>query len=250
MTPYFECRSLWRQFGALTAVADVSISVEAGETRAIIGPNGAGKSSLFNLITGFLKPTSGEVMFKGERLTGLAPEAIAQRGVARTFQITAIFPNLTVLENLRLAVQARERRRWLFVGGGRVLGHTRERARSLLGEFRLADLAELPAKLLSHGDQRLLEIAMGMAQGSEILLLDEPTQGLSIDETARMVELLKAVLRTGTTTVLLVEHDMEVVFSLADRITVLQQGRVIADGAPDRVRNDAAVQAAYLGGVE
>jgi len=226
------------------------MTVAQGEIRAVIGPNGAGKSTLFNVIAGLLRPTAGTVTFKGEDLAGLPPHAICARGVSRTFQLTALFPRLSALENVRLAAQARARGRWRFLGGGTTRAETAREAERWLDRLRLAHVAHAPAGILSHGDQRLLEIAMALAQSPEVILLDEPTQGLSVEETARTVRLLHDLLADGGLTVLLVEHDMEVVFSLAHRITVLHQGRVIGDGNPDQVKQIAAVQAAYLGGLD
>jgi branched-chain amino acid transport system ATP-binding protein len=248
--PLLECRGVSRHFGALAAVADVSIAVAPGEIRAIIGPNGAGKSTLFNVIAGVLAPTRGTVLFRGEPLNGLAPYAVAARGIARTFQLTALFPRLTALENVRLAAQARTAGRWRFLGGGATRTLTTHAARGWLERVGIAHLASVPAGLLSHGDQRLLEIAMALAQRPALLLLDEPTQGLSVEETGRTVALLRELLVGGALTVLLVEHDMEVVFSLAHHITVLHQGRVIGEGPPDDVKRSPAVQAAYLGGLD
>jgi len=223
--------------------------VEPGEIRAVIGPNGAGKSTLFNVITGALAPTAGAVRFKGQLLTGLPPHAVCARGLSRTFQITALFSRLSSVENVRLAAQARSARRWRILPGGPASEQAAREAREWLERLGLTALADTPAGLLSHGDQRLLEVAMALAQRPEVLLLDEPTQGLSVEETARTVDILRALLSGGGLTVLLVEHDMEVVFSLAQRITVLHQGRVIADGPAESVRQDARVQEAYLGGL-
>lgn len=247
--PYLECEGLSRHFGALAALAGVTMRVEPGEIRAVIGPNGAGKSTLFNVITGVLAPTAGTVRFKGEPLTGLAPHEVCARGLSRTFQITALFSRLSALENVRLAAQARSARRWRILPGGPASEETVRAAKQGLERLGLTALADTPAGLLSHGDQRLLEVAMALAQRPEVLLLDEPTQGLSVEETARTVDILRALLSGGGLTVLLVEHDMEVVFSLAQRITVLHQGRVIADGPAEAVRQDARVQEAYLGGL-
>jgi branched-chain amino acid transport system ATP-binding protein len=224
--------------------------VERGEIRAVIGPNGAGKSTLFNVLTGMLAPNRGQVVFKGEPLTGLSPWQVCQRGVSRTFQLTALFRRLSARENVRLAAQARSPQRWRPLWGRAVREQTARTADRWLERLGLAHVADVPAGLLSHGDQRLLEVAMALAQGPELLLLDEPTQGLSVEETARTVEILRDLLAEGTLTVLLVEHDMEVVFSLADRITVLHQGRVIGDGPPAEVKRRPEVQAAYLGGLE
>jgi branched-chain amino acid transport system ATP-binding protein len=247
--PYLECEGLSRHFGALAALDGVTMRVESGEIRALIGPNGAGKSTLFNVITGVLAPTAGVVRFKGERLSGLPPHEVFARGLSRTFQITALFARLSALENVRLAAQARSAQRWRILPGGPATNQTAREGRQWLERLGLSALADTPAGLLSHGDQRLLEVAMALAQRPEVLLLDEPTQGLSVEETARTVDILRALLSGGGLTVLLVEHDMEVVFSLAQHITVLNQGRVIADGAAEAVRQDPRVQEAYLGGL-
>src|SRR6516165_1811772 len=223
--PLLECRGLVRRFGALVAVDAVDMSLDAGKIRAVIGPNGAGKSTVFNLITSVLKPTAGEVIFAGETITGLPVHVVAQKGIARTFQLCHIFPALTARENVRIAAEALE-------------------------HMRLTRFAGVAAAMLSHGDQRLLEVAMAIAQKPRLLMLDEPTQGLSLEESDRAVQILKGMLGVGNLSVLLVEHDMEVVFKLADDITVLHRGRVIADGPPATVKANADVRRAYLGGSE
>ncbi len=248
--PLLELDGLTRRFGGIVAVDQVSMRVDAGEVRAVIGPNGAGKSTLFNLITGVLAASAGEVRLDGVRLTGLPAHRICRHGLARTFQVTALYPEMTVRENAALAAQAREGRRWQPWGGGAVIAAATSRGDAALERLGLLPLAHRPAGLLSHGDQRLLEIAMALAQEPRLLLLDEPTQGLSVQETARAVDTLAALLADGRMTVLLVEHDMEVVFRLAHAITVLHRGAVIADGPPDVVRADPAVQQAYLGGLD
>ena len=248
--PLLECRGLVRRFGALTAVENVDMTVEPGEIRAVIGPNGAGKSTLFNLITATLKPSAGEVVFAGQNITGLPVHAVAQKGIARTFQLCHVFPALTARENVRIAAQARDSRRWRFVGGGGLLASSARIADEALERLRLTRFADVAAAMLSHGDQRLLEVAMAIAQEPRLLMLDEPTQGLSLEETERAVQILKGMLHAGNLSVLLVEHDMEVVFKLADNITVLHRGRVIADGKPAAVRANAEVRRAYLGGAE
>jgi branched-chain amino acid transport system ATP-binding protein len=244
-----EIDELTRRFGGIIAVDRVSMRVEAGEVRAVIGPNGAGKSTLFNLITGVVKASDGSVRFDGTTLTGDTPYNICQHGISRTFQITALFPEMTARENARLAAQARHARRWQPYGGGTVFGDAGRRGDAALERLGLTHVADRPAGLLSHGDQRLLEVAMALAQQPRLLLLDEPTQGLSVEETAQAVDTLAALLADKSMTVLLVEHDMEVVFRLAHMITVLHRGAVIADGVPDVVRGDAGVQRAYLGGL-
>ena len=248
--PLLECKGLVRRFGALVAVDTVDMSLEAGKIRAVIGPNGAGKSTMFNLITSVLRPSAGKVIFAGENITGLPVHAVAQKGIARTFQLCHIFPALTARENVRIAAQARDHRRWRFLAGESVLRRFSAVADEALEYLRLARFANVRAGLLSHGDQRLLEVAMALAQKPRLLMLDEPTQGLSLEETNRAVEILKGMLAAGSLSVLLVEHDMEVVFKLAHDITVLHRGRVIADGPPDVVKANAAVRSAYLGGSE
>jgi branched-chain amino acid transport system ATP-binding protein len=243
-----ELDGLTRRFGGIIAVDRVTMRVEAGEVRAVIGPNGAGKSTLFNLITGTVPASDGNVRFDDETLTGLSPYSICQRGISRTFQITALFPEMTTRENARLAAQARHTRRWQPYGGGTVFGDAERRGDAALERLGLTHVSQRPAGLLSHGDQRLLEVAMALAQHPRVLLLDEPTQGLSVEETFAAVETLSGLLANGSLTVLLVEHDMEVVFRLARKITVMHRGTVIADDVPEVVKADAAVQAAYLGG--
>ena len=245
--PLIELAGLTKRYGALTAVDDVSMQVSAGEIRAIIGPNGAGKTTLFHLITGITRPTAGRVHFAGHDITGLPAHTVCQRGLSRTFQLTSLFPEMSARENAMLAAQARSHRRWQPFGGAGVFAAARQAAEVALDQLGLIDVAGRSAGLLSHGDQRLLEVAMAMAQEPQVLLLDEPTQGLSVEETAQAVDTLARFLERSRVTALLVEHDMEVVFRLAHKITVLHRGAVIAAGTPAAVRADARVQEAYLG---
>jgi branched-chain amino acid transport system ATP-binding protein len=250
MTPLLETRGLGRAFGALQAVADVSLAVPPGELRAVIGPNGAGKTTLFHLISGLLPPTSGRVLFRGDDVTALAGPARCRRGISRTFQITSIFPELTVLENVRIAIQLKGSGNFRLLGGERLLDATERRARESLEFLGLLPRAAEPAATLPHGDQRLLEIAMAVAQEPDLLLLDEPTQGLSPEDTTATVAVIRQIARDRRLTIVLVEHDMDVVFDLADRISVLHFGQLIAEGTPDEIRADTEVQKAYLGGLE
>jgi branched-chain amino acid transport system ATP-binding protein len=250
VTALLETRGLGRAFGALQAVAGVSLTVEPGEVRAIIGPNGAGKTTLFHLISGLLAPTAGRVLFRGDDVTALPAPARCRRGISRTFQITSIFPELSVLENVRIAVQLRSGGNFQLVGGRATLAASEERARVSLDSLGLLARAAEPASTLPHGDQRLLEIAMAVAQEPALLLLDEPTQGLSPEDTVATVAVVRQVARRQKLTILLVEHDMDVVFDLADRISVLHFGQLIAEGTPDQIRANADVQLAYLGGTE
>ena len=250
MKPAIECLGVSRRFGALIALENVSFKVMPGEVRALIGPNGAGKTTLFNVINGVLKPSAGKVRHIGRDLTGLASEQICQQGISRTFQLTSLFPQMTGFENICLAAQAKLSGRWYPFGGRSVHRQAEERAEHAIEQLSLTHIAATCAAELSHGDQRLLEVAMALAQRPNVLMLDEPTQGLSISETQETIDRLQALLSESDLTVVLVEHDMEVVFRLANRIAVLHRGQLIADGTSDEVRGNALVQEAYLGGLE
>jgi branched-chain amino acid transport system ATP-binding protein len=250
MAALLETRALSRAFGALQAVNRVDLAVEPGELRAVIGPNGAGKTTFFHLISGILRPSAGDVRFRGESVAALPVHARCRRGISRTFQITSLFPELTAVENVRLAIQAKGGGNTRLLGGRALLARTEARAREALAVVGLAERAAAPASTLPHGDQRLLEIAMALAQEPELLLLDEPTQGLAAEETAATAGLIKRIARERRLTILLVEHDMDVVFDVADRISVLHFGELIAEGSPAEIRRNAAVQKAYLGDVE
>ncbi len=234
-----------KRFGGVVACDRVSLALERGEIHALIGPNGAGKTTFLNLLSGELAADAGRILLDGTDITRLPTHRRARLGLARSFQITSIFPSMSALENVSLAVQAHAGSSFRFLGDAGRDPTLVEPARRLLEELGLADRADMPAALLAHGQKRLLELAMTLAGEPELLLLDEPLAGLGPEESRRMVELLAALRQRIT--MLLVEHDMDAVFRLADRVTVLVYGRVIASGDPERVRGDPDVRAAYLG---
>jgi branched-chain amino acid transport system ATP-binding protein len=246
--PVLETRGLAKSFGGVQAVGGVDLAMPRGEIRALIGPNGAGKTTLFNMLTGQLRADAGEVRFKGERLSGLPPHAVWRRGVSRTFQITATFLTLTSLENVQVALQSHRRRTYALLTGA--AGLELEAARALLTQVGLEAQAGRPAGVLAYGDLKKLELAVALANGPEMLLLDEPTAGMAPAERGALMALTQRIARERDLTVLFTEHDMDVVFSVADRIMVLHQGCVIAEGSPDEVRADAQVQKVYLGEAE
>jgi branched-chain amino acid transport system ATP-binding protein len=235
-----------KAFGGLRAVDEVALSVQPGERRALIGPNGAGKTTLFNLVSGELSPSAGRITLFGRDVTALPQHRRAALGLARTYQITNLFPNLTVLENLLLAVQALERTKLILLRPVTSYHHLYERARSLLDSVGLTGKEGEVVKNLSHGDQRQIEVAMALASRPRLLLLDEPTAGLSPAESLMMTGLLKGL--DAGITLLIIEHDMDVAFGLADRVMVLHNGKVIADGSRDEVKANPLVAEIYLGG--
>jgi branched-chain amino acid transport system ATP-binding protein len=240
-----ETRALVKEFSGFRAVDSVDLRLDAGRVHALVGPNGAGKTSLFNLLTGFIRPTSGSIVLFGREATGLSPEKIARRGVARSFQITSLFDRLTAIEHTALALQAASTLGFRFWTSERALGRFHDRARGLLAEVGLAELASRPAGSLPYGQKRALELALAIALDPRLLLLDEPTAGMDLEDVRRTIDLIRR-LRAGRT-VVLVEHNMGVVAELADQVIVLQQGRVIAQGTYAAVREDPAVVTAYLG---
>ncbi len=243
--PCLVLENLSRDFGALKAVDGVSLTIQPGERRAVIGPNGAGKTTLFNLISGEARATGGKIVLFGSDVTMMAPHRRAARGIARTFQITNLFPNLTVLENLLLASEALDRRKFFMHRRLARCGSLLEKALKLADEFGLSELGDALAKNISYGDQRKLEVALSVAGRPRLLLLDEPMAGLSSAESASMQQLLGRL--DPAITILLIEHDMDVAFGLAERITVLHQGRVLLEGHKDEVRTNPIVQEIYLG---
>jgi branched-chain amino acid transport system ATP-binding protein len=236
---------LTKRFGGILASDNIELEVKQGELHAIIGPNGAGKTTLIGQLTGMLTPDTGTVRFAGEDITALPAYSRSLLGLARSFQITSLFLDLSVLDNVALAVQARAGHSFRFWRDARKEQDLREPARAALARVGLADRADRRAAALSHGEHRQLELAMALAGKPRMLLLDEPMAGLGTDESARMVKLLRELKREYT--ILLIEHDMEAVFALADRISVLVYGRVIASGAPEAIRANKDVRDAYLG---
>jgi len=243
-----EIRALSKSFGGVRAVDRVSLVLPPGEIRALIGPNGAGKTTLFNMLTGQLRPDAGEVRFKGRRLSGLAPHAVWRRGVSRTFQITATFSSLTALDNVRIARLSHARSTYALLRRASRL--ETDASQALLEQVGLGDQAARPAAVLAYGDLKRLELALALANDPELLLLDEPTAGMAPAERGALMALTSSIARRRGLSVLFTEHDMDVVFTVADRIVVLHQGRVIAEGAPGEVRADPEVQRVYLGDPE
>jgi branched-chain amino acid transport system ATP-binding protein len=243
--PLLEVEGLKRSFGGFQALGGVSFQVEAGEISAVIGPNGAGKTTLFNVITGHLAPDSGRVGFAGRDITGQPPHAICRLGLARSFQRTNIFPRLSVFENVQIAILSHERRAYGLWTPAQGLG--RDRTMEILEDVGLAPRAADPSGSLSYGDQKQLELGIALALQPTLLLLDEPTAGMSPQETRTSVALVARIARERKLTVLFTEHDMEVVFSVAQRIRVLHQGRLIAEGAPEEIRGLAEVKRVYFG---
>ena len=240
-----ETRGLTRRFGGLLAVSDVSLALRDGEMRALIGPNGAGKTTLINLLSGFMPASGGEIRFGGEDITAWPAARRARAGIARTMQVTSICPTLTVLENVWLAAQRSSGRPSGLASRSPQVG---DRARDCLRLAGILARADEPAGSIGHGDQRLLEIAIALALGPRLLLLDEPTAGMSVKESWDIVERLREIRERERLTVLIVEHDMEIVMQLAERITVLHLGQTLAEGTPDEVARNADVQRVYLGG--
>ncbi|MEI9423720.1 ABC transporter ATP-binding protein [Mesorhizobium sp. Cs1299R1N1] len=238
MTPLLTTKGLSRNFGGLRAVDSVDFTLMPGEIRAVIGPNGAGKTTFVSLVSGRIQPSSGAILFGGADITGLPAYVRVRQGIAYTFQITSVFANLSAYDNVALPVQR-------TLSDGRSKGAVRAGVMSALERTGLAGRAHMPAGQLSYGHQRLLEVAMGLALKPRLLILDEPTQGLSDSEIDNFIELVRDIAKNAT--VLLIEHNMPVVMQLADRITVFNAGRILAEGTPEAIRDNAAVQEAYLG---
>lgn len=247
MTPVLQVTNLTRRFGGITAVADVSFEVRAGEILGLIGPNGSGKSTLFNCILGQIPPSEGQVMLDGRPITGLRPSELNRRGVSRTFQLLQVFPELTVTENLILAGQEHVGTMAGRLFGPRDAGLT-DKARQMIGFFRLEHLASEKAGRLSYGQQKLLDAAMAFMAGPRLVLLDEPAGGVNPTMLEGLKERLAAYNREVGTTFVVIEHNMDFVMSLCTRVIVLAEGRIIAEGRPEEVRRNQRVIDAYLGG--
>jgi branched-chain amino acid transport system ATP-binding protein len=241
--PVLRTEQLTVRFGGLSALTQVDFEVQRDEVRAIIGPNGAGKSTFFNCLTGVLRPTFGRILFNGEDVTGRSSDVISQKGVARSYQITNILPNATALENVRIAAQSR-RHSWNLLRDHGSFPDINEKAESALQSVGLLSKAEELAANLSHGEQRNLEIGIALATDPTLLLLDEPTAGMSAAETHETMQLVRRIAKNLT--ILIVEHDMQVVMELCHRITVLHYGEIIADGTPQEIRSNPKVQEVYL----
>jgi len=241
--PILKTERLSIRFGGLAALSDVNFELAGGEIRAIIGPNGAGKSTFFNCLTGVLRPTSGRIVFNGAEITGFSPNAISQKGIARSYQITNILPNATALENVRVAAQSR-RHGWNMLRHHNAFADIRDKAEIALDAVGLLDKAKELASNLSHGEQRNLEIGIALATEPRLLCLDEPTAGMSAAETNDTMELVRRIAKDLT--ILIVEHDMEVVMELADRITVLHYGEILAEGTPQEIQDNSRVLEVYL----
>ncbi len=245
MTTLLNTESLRKQFGGVLAVNDVNAQFKANSLKSIIGPNGAGKTTLINLITGRLPTTSGAVFFQGREITNKSPDQLVKVGICRTFQITSIFLGLTVFENVRICKQIQRGGSFKLFSSKHGLKKVNDESWEILDRLDLQDVANVPATNLAHGDQRLLEVAMALAGEPKILFLDEPTAGMSPTETEHIALLIKKL--SEKVAVVLVEHDMDVVMSISDEITVLNQGMIIADGTPNEIKGNAVVKEAYLG---
>ena len=247
MNVLLETQSLSRHFGGLKAVDNVDLKVAEGHFHSIIGPNGAGKTTLFNLLSSALKPTSGKVFLRGEEITNLPPHRMAHLGIGRSYQITNIFPTLTVYENVRLAAQALGKDNFRVFSPIDQLETYSEKATAAIETVSMSHVSFMPALALNHGEKRKLELAILLAQDPQILLLDEPTAGLASEAVPEFMAMIDSVRREGNKTVVLVEHNMNVVMSLSDRISVMHQGRLLAEGTPEEISADPEVQRAYLG---
>ncbi|WP_071396999.1 ABC transporter ATP-binding protein [Bacillus tuaregi] len=248
MDSIMETRNLTISFGGHLAVDSVNLSVPKNHFKSIIGPNGAGKTTLFNLLSGQLTPTRGEIIYKGENITNLSSIKRTRKGIGRSFQITNVFPNLTVLENVRLAVQSQAGIRYQMLRHFQKYKELESKSEEWLETVMLAGKKATLAKNLAHGEKRKLEIAMLLALNTEVLLLDEPTAGMSLEEVPAILDVIKRIKEKGNRTILLIEHKMDMILDLSDSVMVLYNGRLLADGTPEEIMKNETVQSAYLGG--
>lgn len=244
-----ETVELTKSFGGHTAVGQVSLTIYDKELKSIIGPNGAGKTTFFNLLSGQMKPTSGQIFYKGKEIQKLPPHKRTKLGIGRSFQITNVFPTLTVLENVRLAVQAKYNINYSMFRHYKHFKHLEEEAFESLSKVKLEDKADQLASNLAHGEKRKLEIAILLALDTQLLLLDEPTAGMSIDEVPQIIEVIEGIRDQRDRTIILIEHKIDLVKHLSDSIAVLFHGKKLADGSPQDIMNNEQVQSAYLGGL-
>jgi len=249
LEPILKTENLTIKFGGQTAVDHVNFTMPTKHFKSIIGPNGAGKTTFFNLISGELKPTEGDVFFRGESMAKYSSVERTRKGLGRSFQITNVFPNLTVIENVRLAVQSKENIRYQMFRHFTAYKDLHIQAEKLLEVVLLSNKANAIANQLSHGEKRKLEIAMLLALDTEVLLLDEPTAGMSLEEVPAILDVIKQIKQTGDKTILLIEHKMDMIMDLSDSIMVLFNGRLLADGTPKEIMDNETVQNAYLGGL-
>jgi branched-chain amino acid transport system ATP-binding protein len=243
-----QTQALCHDFGGLQVLMDVNLEVKEGERHAIIGPNGAGKTTLFNVITGTYKPSEGDVFFKDKKVTGFAPHKLVRLGMGRSFQITSTFTWLTAFQNIRMGILSKRGIRFNFFHFLDKMDDITRETEEVLKRINLDGERDIPANMLSYGKSRSLEISMALSTDPDLVMLDEPTAGMSVDETHNAVELIRRL--TEGKTMVIIEHDMEVVFSLADRITVLHLGGILASGPPDEIKDNQAVKDAYLGEME
>lgn len=242
-----KTETLTKRFGGLVAVNNVDLVIEENRLTSIIGPNGAGKTTFFNLLTGLMKPDVGKIYFMGEEITDHPPHRIAKKGIARSFQILTIFTELPLFENVRIAVQAERGHGFEMLSSTNSLDEVNDRSFEIIKAIGLGGKENILAKNLSYGDKRILEIGIALASNPKLLLLDEPTSGLASRETGRMTDFIKNLAKGLT--IVLIEHDMNIVLSISDHIAVLHQGKVIAEGSPDQIKQNDEVQEAYLGGL-
>ena len=240
-----EVKELYKSFGDTKVINGVSLLVTEGSRHAVIGPNGAGKTTLFNLLSGRFKPSEGEILFKGTDISGLPPYRLSRLNISRSFQIINFFPKLTVFENIHAVIMSKHRIRYNFIRSLNRWGNIKTATLEVLEQINLLDKKDVMASYLSYGEQRALEVGLAIASDPELILLDEPTAGMSIDETRQMIKLIDAV--TAGKTLVIIEHDMEVVFTLADIVTVMNYGTVVTSGKPEEIRGDRRIKEIYLG---